>query len=127
MRAMINSWTCFNSAQRGTIFLDEIGDMAPCPPRLNFCECCKRKKCIPWAHLGRCRPTYESSPQRIGICPGCLAEGRFREDLLYRINVIEVRVPPLRERPDDLEPLIRFSARQTWAGKLGDLNCSVST
>ena len=30
-----------------------------------------------------------------------VADGRFREDLLYRINVIEVRVPPLRDRPDD--------------------------
>ena len=35
-----------------------------------------------------------------------VAAGRFRQDLLYRINVVDVRVPPLRDRPDDLMPLL---------------------
>ena len=55
-----------------------------------------------------------------------VSEGRFREDLLYRINVIEVRVPPLRERPDDLEPLVRYLLEKHGA-KLGKHDCSVST
>ena len=54
--------------------------------------------------------------------PALVADGRFREDLLYRINVIEVRVPPLRDRPDDLEPLIGHLPRQTrreaWQARL---------
>jgi DNA-binding NtrC family response regulator len=36
-----------------------------------------------------------------------VAEGRFRQDLFFRLNVVPIRVPPLRERPDDLEPLAR--------------------
>jgi DNA-binding NtrC family response regulator len=54
-----------------------------------------------------------------------VTEGRFREDLLYRVNVIEVRVPPLRERPDDLAPLIRHLLCKHGA-KVGKHDCTVS-
>jgi transcriptional regulator with PAS, ATPase and Fis domain len=54
-----------------------------------------------------------------------VAEGRFRQDLLYRINVIEVRVPPLRDRPDDIEPLVRYLLDKHGA-KLGKPGCTVS-
>ena len=54
-----------------------------------------------------------------------MAEGRFREDLLYRINVIEVRVPPLRERPDDLEPLVRHLLEK-HGGRTDKRNCALS-
>ena len=53
-------------------------------------------------------------------------EGRFRDDLLYRINVIEVLVPPLRERPDDLEPLVGYLLARHGA-KLSKPGCSVSS
>jgi DNA-binding NtrC family response regulator len=53
-----------------------------------------------------------------------VAVGRFREDLLYRINVIEVRVPPLRERPDDLEPLVRHLLDKHGAS-VASSGCSV--
>ena len=57
--------------------------------------------------------------------PALVAEGRFREDLLYRINVIEVRVPPLRERPDDLEPLVSHLLGKHGA-KIGKAHCALS-
>jgi transcriptional regulator, propionate catabolism operon regulatory protein len=54
------------------------------------------------------------------------SEGRFRDDLMYRINVIEVVVPPLRERPDDLEPLVGYLLARHGA-RLGKSECSVSS
>jgi DNA-binding NtrC family response regulator len=68
---------------------------------------------------------------------GAVAEGRFREDLYYRLAVIKVHVPPLRERPDDIELLAREFARvaavdltpeaiaelrrRAWAGNVREL------
>jgi DNA-binding NtrC family response regulator len=107
----------FQSAQRGTIFLDEIGDMAPALQG-KLLRVLQEKEVHP---LGAPAPV----PTDVRIITAThrdlttlVAEGRFREDLLYRINVIEVRVPPLRERPDDLEPLVRFLLEKHGA-KLG--------
>ena len=44
--------------------------------------------------------------------------GRFREDLFYRLNVVPIRVPPLRERPEDVEPLVHAFVR-TYADRYG--------
>src|SRR6185436_6769188 len=44
--------------------------------------------------------------------------GRFREDLFYRLNVVPIRVPPLRERPEDIEPLVHAFVR-TYADRYG--------
>jgi len=96
----------FVSAERGTVFLDEIGDMAPALQG-KLLRVLQEKEVHP---LGAPAPV----PTDVRIIaathrdlPALVEEGRFREDLLYRVNVIEVRVPPLRERPDDLAPLIR--------------------
>src|SRR5262245_8789995 len=95
----------FQSAQRGTIFLDEIGDMAPALQG-KLLRVLQEKEVHP---LGAPAPVptdvriVTATHRDLGALVGA---GRFREDLLYRINVIEVRVPPLRDRPDDLEPLV---------------------
>jgi transcriptional regulator with PAS, ATPase and Fis domain len=96
----------FQTAQRGTIFLDEIGDMAP-SLQSKLLRVLQEKEVHP---LGAATPV----PTDVRIVTAThrdlmalVAEGQFREDLMYRINVIEVRVPPLRERPDDLVPLVR--------------------
>ena len=97
----------FQLAQRGTIFLDEIGDMAPALQG-KLLRVLQEKEVHP---VGAPAPV----PTDVRIVTAThrdlttlVAEARFREDLLYRINVIEVRVPPLRERPDDLEPLVHI-------------------
>ena len=114
----------FQSAQRGTIFLDEIGDMAPALQG-KLLRVLQEKEVHP---LGASVPV----PTDVRIITAThrdvsalAAEGRFREDLLYRINVIEVRVPPLRERSDDVEPLIRYLLDKHGA-KLGKCDCSVA-
>jgi NtrC-family two-component system response regulator AlgB len=106
------------AAEGGTLFLDEVGDLPPAvQPKLL-------------------RLLQDRSYERVGETRSRLADvrivaatnrdlaaeaaaGRFREDLLYRLNVIEVELPPLRQRPRDLQPLaehlLRFFARQ--AGK----------
>jgi len=114
----------FQSAHRGTIFLDEIGDMAPALQG-KMLRVLQEKEVHP---LGAPAPV----PTDVRIITAThrdlttlVADGRFREDLLYRINVIEVQVPPLRERPDDLEPLVRHLLHK-YGARLGKPGCTVS-
>jgi DNA-binding NtrC family response regulator len=114
----------FLSAQRGTVFLDEIGDMATALQG-KLLRVLQEKEVHP---LGAPAPV----PTDVRIItathrdlPALVADGRFREDLLYRINVIEVRVPPLRERPDDLEPLVGHLLGKHGA-KVGKASCALS-
>jgi len=114
----------FQLARGGTVFLDEIGDMAP-PLQGKLLRVLQEKEVQP---LGSPAPV----PTDVRIVaathrdlPVLVAEGRFREDLLYRVNVIEVRVPPLRERPDDLDPLVRHLLDK-HGPKVGRRDCTVS-
>jgi len=114
----------FQTAHRGTVFLDEIGDMAPVLQG-KLLRVLQEKEVNP---LGAAAPV----PIDVRIVTathrdltGLAEEGRFREDLMYRINVIEVRVPPLRERPDDVVPLVRHFLHK-HAALVGRTEASVS-
>ena len=114
----------FQSAQGGTVFLDEIGDMAPAL-QAKLLRVLQEKEVHP---LGAPAPV----PTDVRIVTAThrdlmslATDGRFREDLLYRVNVIEVRVPPLRERPDDLGPLVRHLLDK-HGEKIGRRDCTVS-
>jgi two-component system response regulator AtoC len=114
----------FQSAQRGTIMLDEIGDMAPALQG-KLLRVLQEKEVHP---LGAPAPV----PTDVRIVTAThrdlaalVAEARFREDLFYRINVIEVRVPPLRERPGDLGRLVRHLLDKHGT-KIGKPDCTVS-
>ena len=92
------------AADKGTIFFDEIGDM-PLPLQVKLLRALQERECYP---LGSNEPT--SFDVRV-ICATNKdlekesREGRFREDLLYRINVIGIQLPALRDRRDDI-PLL---------------------
>src|SRR5512143_729274 len=94
-------------ADTGTLFLDEIAEMAP-----NLQA--KLLKVIEegeFYRVGGTRPIHvdvrfiAATNQDLR---GLISSGRFREDLYYRLNVMEIAIPPLRERKDDIEPLAKF-------------------
>lgn len=96
----------FELADTGTIFLDEIGDLA----------LASQVKMLRVLQQHTFEVLGDSTPRKVDIrvicatnadIPSMVADGRFREDLFYRINLITLRVPPLRERPDDIPLLVR--------------------
>ncbi|RMG90836.1 MAG: sigma-54-dependent Fis family transcriptional regulator [Zetaproteobacteria bacterium] len=97
----------FEEADGGTLFLDEIGDM-PMPLQAKLLRVLEEGK-IQRIGSNRPRPvnvrllaaTHQNLPEKI-------RNKEFREDLYYRLNVIPVHIPPLRERKDDIPELAQF-------------------
>jgi DNA-binding NtrC family response regulator len=93
-------------ADQGTLFLDEIGDM-PLGLQAKVLKVLETGEVMP---LGETKPRY-ADIRLIAATNKNLDEqikkGLFREDLYYRLNVIEVEIPPLRERKEDIEVLAR--------------------
>jgi len=101
----------FRSAAGGTLFLDEIGEM-PLPLQVKLLRALQEHEVTP---VGASIPVRFDA--RIITATNKdleteVAEGRFREDLFYRLNVVEIEVPPLRRRRDDIPMLVKhFSAK----------------
>jgi len=112
----------FELAHKGTIFLDEVGDMSP-----------KTQAKV-------LRVLQEGEVERIGSqktiqvdvrviaatnkdLEALIESGEFREDLYFRLSVIPIRVPALRERPEDIEPLVAYFVEQFCA----ENNCGRKT
>ncbi|MCK6528878.1 sigma 54-interacting transcriptional regulator [Myxococcota bacterium] len=105
----------FEQADRGTLLLDEVGDLPP-PIQVKLLRALQEGR---FYRVGGTRPV-ECDVRVIAATHRDLEEmvreGRFREDLFYRLNVLRLEVPPLRERIADIEPLVqrfveRFNAR----------------
>ena len=97
----------FELADGGTLFLDEIGNLSlPMQAKL-----------LRVIESGEFEPVGSSKTIRVNVrllsatnadLPAMCKSGQFREDLLYRLNAIEVKLPPLRERIEDILPLAEF-------------------
>lgn len=95
----------FGQADHGTLFLDEVGDVSP---RLQA-------KLLRVLQEGEVRPVGGTGTTRVDVrviaatnrdLAGLVHSGAFRADLLFRLNVLPLTIPPLRERRDDITPLI---------------------
>jgi transcriptional regulator with PAS, ATPase and Fis domain len=93
-------------ANRGTVFLDEVGEMSPRMQALmlRFLENGEVQPVGSDSIVSRSDVRVIAATHR--DLPKMVAEGQFREDLLYRIKVAHLHVPPLRERAEDIAPLI---------------------
>jgi two-component system, NtrC family, response regulator PilR len=96
----------FQAAHGGTLFLDEIGDL-PLAMQAKLLRAIQ-ERCI--------RPLGGNQEESVDVriisathkdLPAEVAAGRFRQDLFYRLNVIDIDIPPLRERPEDLPALCK--------------------
>jgi DNA-binding NtrC family response regulator len=96
----------FEAADDGTLFLDEIGTLPPAG----------QVKLLRVLETGRFQRLGSNTERQVKVrvvsatnadLPTLIRAGQFREDLYYRLNAIELRVPPLAERPDDILPLAR--------------------
>ena len=97
----------FHQASNGTLFLDEIGEM-PTPLQVKILRALQEKVVV---RVGDTRP--ETCDIRVLAATNRdleaeIAAGRFREDLYYRLNVVNVHLPPLRERGDDILVIARY-------------------
>jgi DNA-binding NtrC family response regulator len=125
----------FEAANGGTLFLDEIGDL----------PLAGQVKLLRVLETGEFQPLGTSRSRRVRVrvisatnanLPQLIAAGRFREDLYYRLNVIEIAVPPLADRPEDIRVLAehflghgsRFTddalaalERHAWPGNVREL------
>jgi two-component system response regulator AtoC len=100
----------FQQAHKGTLFIDEIGEL---PAAIQA----KVLRALQSGEVQQLGGRTEAVDVRLIAATNRdlsadVKSGRFREDLFYRLNVVPIRVPPLRERPEDVEPLVRTFVRQ---------------
>jgi len=103
--ASVNKCGIFEDASGGTVFLDEVSEMSPA----------LQVKLLRTLEMQEVRPVGSNQPIRIDVrmiaasnrnLSDLVADGKFREDLFYRLRVIELDLPPLRDRAEDIPLLV---------------------
>jgi DNA-binding NtrC family response regulator len=112
------------AADGGTLFLDEIGDLP-----LDV-----QPKILRFLQEGEVQPLGEKRPIKVDVriiaatnmpLEEKVADGSFREDLYYRLNVIRLRVPPLRERRSEIPPIISYYINQ-YSARFGKRDITIT-
>ena len=112
------------AADGGTLFLDEVGDLP-----LDV-----QPKLLRFLQEGEIQPLGEKKPIKVDVriiaatnmpLEAKVAEGTFREDLYYRLNVIRLRVPPLRERRSEIPPMVNYYLNH-YAAKFNRTGISIT-
>ncbi|HEY9594180.1 MAG TPA: sigma 54-interacting transcriptional regulator, partial [Spirochaetia bacterium] len=98
-------------ADAGTIFLDEIGEMSPAT-QAKMLRVLQEKRFTRLGGVETIRSDCRVVAATNRDIESAIAAGTFREDLYYRLAVVEIRIPPLREHPDDILPLAERFLRQ---------------
>ena len=115
--AVADSAGVIRTAAGGTLFLDEVGDLP-----LDI-----QPKLLRFLQEGEIQPLGEQRPAKVDVriiaatnsdLEAMVADGRFREDLYYRLNVIRLRVPPLRERRSEIPAIVNYYVNH-YATKFG--------
>ncbi|HEV7889001.1 MAG TPA: sigma 54-interacting transcriptional regulator [Pyrinomonadaceae bacterium] len=118
--AVSDSPGVIRTAAGGTLFLDEIGDLP-----LDV-----QPKLLRFLQEGEIQPLGEQRPVKVDVriiaatntdLEAMVADGRFREDLYYRLNVIRLRVPPLRERRSEIPAIVNYYVNH-YSAKFGRLD-----
>jgi len=115
--AVSDSAGVIRTAAGGTLFLDEVGDLP-----LDV-----QPKLLRFLQEGEIQPLGEQRPSKVDVriiaatntdLEDMVAQGRFREDLYYRLNVIRLRVPPLRERRSEIPTIVNYYVNH-YSAKFG--------
>ncbi|GAV21877.1 sigma-54-dependent transcriptional regulator [Carboxydothermus pertinax] len=118
--ALTTKMGLIESAHRGTLFLDEIGEM----------ELGLQVKLLRFLETGEFRRVGDIRLRKVDVrviaatnrnLEEEVAKGNFREDLYYRLNVIKIRVPPLRERKEDIPLLVEYFLQKAGNGEKKEL------
>jgi transcriptional regulator with PAS, ATPase and Fis domain len=109
----------FELAHHGSVFLDEIGEL-PLAMQPKLLRVLEEKDFERVGGTGLIKTDFRLIAATNQNLDQMMAEGGFRKDLFYRLNVIPLNIPPLRERPEDIAPLIAHQLAQIGPGPGGE-------
>lgn len=105
-----------DAADKGTLFLDEIGEL-DAASQVKLLRALQEHAYEPVGSAVTRRSDFRLVAATNADLTAMIADGRFREDLFYRINLVTLRLPALRERPDDIPLLARYFASAACPGR----------